>query len=125
MTVEEFIAGAGSREGELVLLDRMIREVAPDLLPFVSDRFLMYGAFRYRYASGREGDSARIIVAPRRAGITLHLACGNGSPVAGTNPGVGCLKIKDLARIDLDALRRELTRAATAHLPQEHPRERE
>lgn len=105
----------------MTLLDRMIREVAPELPCVVSATTLWYGPFRYRYASGRQGETARIIVAPRRTGITVHLACGIGTPLAGTNAGVGCLKIKDLARVDLDALRGELLRAATVPLPQEDP----
>lgn len=119
MTVEELMSSAGDREGELSLLDRMVRETAPDLARKVESTFLAYGPFRYRYATGREGDSARIMISARKGGITLHLACGVGEPVKGANPGVGCLKIRDLAKVDLEALRREIARAATAELSQE------
>lgn len=119
MSPEEFIAEAGEREGELATLDALVREIAPELHRDVQGTFLVYGPFRYRYASGREGDWARIALAPRKGGITVHLACGVGAPVRGANPGVGCLKIRDLAKVDLEALRREIARAAVAPLPQE------
>ena len=121
MTPEEFIASAGPREGEVALLDRMVREIAPNLAPEVVGTMLGYGPYHYRYASGREGDSHRVLLSPRRTGITVHLAAGVYAPVEGANAGVGCLKIRDLARVDLDALKREIERAVKADLPNEAP----
>ena len=120
MSPEEFIRASDSRKEELASLDRMVREIAPDLPRSVQGSFLAYGPFRYRTKSGCEGDWARIGIAPRKAGITVHLACGVGEPVPGTAAGVGCLKIKKLEKVDQEALRREIARAAVSDLPLEY-----
>jgi hypothetical protein len=39
---------------------------------------LGYGRYHYRYASGREGDAARISVASRKGGISLYVNAVDG-----------------------------------------------
>ena len=110
MTFEEFLAGAGGREGELALLDRIVREVGPDLEREVLATSVGYGRF-----SDRKGREAwRVRLAPRRGGVVVHLSEGAVETVAGASRGVGCLRMRDLARVDLDGLRREIARSVGA-----------
>ncbi|ROR72166.1 DUF1801 domain-containing protein [Bogoriella caseilytica] len=70
-----------------------------------------FGTYHYQYASGREGDSIAAGFAPRKAATTIYLMNGVDrytAELAELGPhtlGVGCLYIKDLSAIDLDALR--------------------
>lgn len=109
VTFDEFLAGSGGREGEFALLDRIVREMAPDLDREVLETSVGYGPFTD--LKGRP--SHRVRLAPRRGGVTVHLSEGARVTVAGASPGVGCLKIRDLARVDLDALRREIARSVS------------
>jgi hypothetical protein len=69
-----------------------------------------FGAYRYRYASGREGTSCRVGFSPRKAEQVLYVRAGH--PAQATDlarlgkhrTGKGCLYIKRLSDIDLDAL---------------------
>ncbi len=69
-----------------------------------------FGSYHYRYASGREGDAPAAAFAPRKAATTIYLYDGidaHADLVERVGPhttGVGCLYLKDLARIDLAAL---------------------
>jgi hypothetical protein len=69
-----------------------------------------FGQYHYKYASGREGDSAAAGFAPRKAATTIYLADGIGRydqqlrQFGPHTTGVGCLYIKDLDTIDLSVL---------------------
>jgi hypothetical protein len=56
-------------------LDALIKKSAPKLAPVVQGAMLTYGAFQYRYATGREGTSARLAIACRKSGISLYVNC--------------------------------------------------
>jgi hypothetical protein len=69
-----------------------------------------FGQYHYKYASGREGDAAAIGFAPRKAATTIYLLDGVGahseqlSRLGPHTTGVGCLYVKDLAKVDLGVL---------------------
>jgi hypothetical protein len=69
-----------------------------------------FGEYHYRYASGREGDAPAAGFAPRKAATTIYVMDGvdaHQELLAGLGPhttGVGCIYIKDLEKVDLDAL---------------------
>jgi hypothetical protein len=69
-----------------------------------------FGQYHYKYASGREGDSAAAGFAPRKAATTIYLPDGVGRydeqlrQLGPHTTGVGCLYIKDLDTIDLSVL---------------------
>jgi len=70
-----------------------------------------FGTYHYRYASGHEGDSALASFSPRRQHLAIYLvgefADRHGAALARLGPhqtGKGCLYIKRLADVDLDAL---------------------
>jgi hypothetical protein len=51
----------------------LIRRAAPSLRPFAMGRSVGYGRFRYRYATGREGETALVSLAPRATGLSLYV----------------------------------------------------
>jgi hypothetical protein len=69
-----------------------------------------FGQYHYKYASGREGDSAAAGFAPRKAATVVYLSDGIGRyehqlrHLGPHSTGVGCLYIKDLDTIDLRVL---------------------
>ena len=69
-----------------------------------------FGEYHYRYASGREGDAPAAGFAARKAATTIYLPDGVGGYAAKLerlgphSTGVGCLYIKDLAKVELDVL---------------------
>lgn len=74
-TPEEYIeALAEPRRSEIAALDAFIRKTAPKLSPFIHSGMLAYGPFRYKYASGREGDWFKLGIASNARAISLY-AC--------------------------------------------------
>ena len=69
-----------------------------------------FGSYHYKYESGREGDTAAVSFAPRKAASTVYLVDGVGAhteELARLGPhttGVGCLYLKDVSAVDLDVL---------------------
>lgn len=71
---ERYVAGLTEpRRSQIAELDALIREVRPDLAPFMYGGMLGYGPHHYRYASGREGDTAKVALASRAGSISLHV----------------------------------------------------
>lgn len=74
-----------------------------------------FGSYRYKYASGREGDWPPIAFSPRKKDLTIYAAPGLDhyakelSRLGTFTRGVSCLYVKALADIDLAALERILT----------------
>jgi hypothetical protein len=68
------------------------------------------GTYHYRFPSEREGDAPAAGFSPRKAATTVYLSDGVGQHLAllerlGPHKGgVGCVYLKDLSDIDLDAL---------------------
>ena len=69
-----------------------------------------FGHHHYRYASGREGDTAAVGFSPRKAATTIYLLDGTGryeeqlERLGPHTTGVSCLYVKDLDAIDLGVL---------------------
>ena len=82
-----------------------------------------FGSYHYKYASGREGDAPAAGFSPRKAATSVYLPDGIGTyteqlaRLGEHKTGVGCLYLKDLAKIDLEVLESIITesyRAVTA-----------
>ena len=82
-----------------------------------------FGSYHYKYASGREGDSPAAGFSPRKAAISVYLPDGIGAHaeqlarLGEHKTGVGCLYLKDLAKVDPKVLESIITtsyRAVTA-----------
>lgn len=68
-----------------------------------------FGSYRYKYASGREGESLLIGFSPRKAAMVLYGLLGSGSDamlakLGKHSTGKGCLYIKKLADVDRGVL---------------------
>ncbi|RVT94876.1 DUF1801 domain-containing protein [Sphingomonas crocodyli] len=76
-----------------------------------------FGAYHYRYDSGREGDMCRIGFSPRKGQTTLYIGPGFDDahellePLGKHKTGVGCLYVKRLSDVDAGALEAIVQRA--------------
>jgi hypothetical protein len=70
-----------------------------------------FGAYHYRYATGREGDWPAVGFSPRKQALTMYLSAGfdgYDDLLARLGPhsvGKSCLYVKRLSDVDLDVLR--------------------
>ena len=121
MTRDEYLASldAAARE-EIAALDELIRAEIPSREPVVAHGMLGYGPFHYRYATGREGDSALITLGARKHGVSLYVLCTDegaylaekfAARLGKVSVGKSCIRFRRVADVDLDVLR-ELLREA-------------
>jgi hypothetical protein len=111
---EDYADGlAEPRRGEIAAPDALIRRVAPQLDPVRVGSMLGDGPYHYRYASGREGDSAVLTLASRARHVSLYVQCADdGSYLAEryrerlprASIGKSCVRFTRLADVDLDVL---------------------
>ena len=82
-----------------------------------------FGRYRYKYASGREGDWFLTGFAPRKQSLTLYIMPGFGrygallEKLGKFKTGKSCLYIKKLEDVDLPTLR-ELVALSAKHIAQ-------
>ena len=110
---EELMEGltGGEKEDALALM-RLMAEVTGEAPVMWGGSIVGFGKYRYRYASGHAGESARVGFSPRKQALTLYL----GYSLEGLDHelealgkhkrGKGCLYISRLSDIDESALRR-------------------
>lgn len=85
-----------------------------------------FGAYRYRYDSGREGDMCRTGFSPRKAALSIYIMPGytDHSEILGRlgkhKHGKACLNIGKLEDVNLDVLE-ELIRAGLADMAEKYP----
>jgi hypothetical protein len=106
-----------AQRAELEAIDRAIREAAPSLAATAGGGTLAYGRYRYRYATGREGESAALTLAPRASNLTLYIGAAGVERWADRLPkgacGVGCIRLKRASDIPADVLQ-EIAEWATS-----------
>jgi hypothetical protein len=73
--------------------------------------FLGYGKYRYKYESGREGDTGVVTLASQKLYISLYLGCPddgeflaekNKARLGKVSTGKCCIRFKKLANLNLD-----------------------
>jgi hypothetical protein len=112
------------RDAETLLA--MLAEVSGEPPVVWGDGLVGFGRYRYRYASGREGDWPRIAFSPRKAQSVLYLMDGfDGreellSRLGPHRTGASCLYLKRLADVD-PAVLAELCRASLARMAALYP----
>ena len=85
-----------------------------------------FGSYRYRYASGREGDSMITGFSPRKNALTLYIMAGFSShadllkKLGKFKTGKSCLYIKRLEDVDQNVLA-QLIRASVAYMRKTYP----
>jgi hypothetical protein len=106
---EVFATTPESQRGELEALDRAIRAAAPTLDATTDRGFLGYGRYRYRYATGREGDWFPLSLVARASNLTLYVGAASVEQWADRLPkgacGKSCIRIKKAADLPPDVLR--------------------
>jgi hypothetical protein len=113
-TPAEYIAAVGDkRRPDIAALDALIRKHAPELERVIMDGMLGYGPFRYRYASGREGDACKLSIASNASYISLYCFAADAKGYVAeryvdrlpkASIGKSCVRFKKLAELDEKAL---------------------
>ena len=109
------------RKNAIATLDRLIRKAAPKLKPCMMGRMIGYGPYRYRYASGREGNSAVVALAAQKNYISLYIcSCDEQGYLAEqyrkqlpkADIGKSCVRFKKLEDVDLKTIEQMVKHAA-------------
>jgi hypothetical protein len=122
-SVEEFLESIDDerRRREAFELDALFRRVTGWSPVMWGPSIVGYGAYHYRYESGREGDSLATGFSPRKAKHSIYIMPGYADfgtileRLGKHSKGRSCLYITRLANIDLDVLA-ELIRAGLDEL---------
>ncbi|UWQ20381.1 DUF1801 domain-containing protein [Jannaschia sp. W003] len=125
--VAAFLAAQpGRRAAEGAELDALFREATGFRPRMWGDAIVGYGAYDYRYASGREGTWLATGFSPRKAAISIYVMPGYADfgPILDRlgphRKGVSCLYVTRLDRIDVAVLG-ELIRAGLRDLATHWP----
>lgn len=113
-SVAAFIAAVDSpsRRADAETVCAMMAEISGEPPAMWGPSIIGFGAYHYRYASGREGDALRIGFSPRKANLVLYLTpSAEGwqdllDRLGKAKTSVACLYINKLADVDLAVLRR-------------------
>ena len=120
-SVGAFLDSAGERRPDCERLVEMMSSATGAAPVMWSQGIVGFGAYHYRYESGREGDWFLTGFSPRKKDLTLYIMAGFGrydelmSRLGKYRTGKSCLYIKRLADIDTSVLE-ELVTASVAHM---------
>lgn len=115
-----------TRRADGLALDQLFREITRWAPRMWGPSIVGYGAYHYKYATGREGDFLATGFSPRKANLSIYVMPGyaNFQPILDRlgkhKMGKSCLYINKLADVDLDVLA-ELIRAGLKDLNQKYP----
>lgn len=102
------------RRSEIARIDAFIRATVPDLAPCMTAGMLGYGPFHYRYATGREGDTAKIGLSSRAQYIALYSCAADArgfvaeryrARLPAADIGRSCVRFKRFDDLDRAAVR--------------------
>ena len=119
-SVAEFLAQVPDerRREDAHRLSAMMREITGEPAAMWGTSIVGFGVYHYRYASGHEGDAPLASFSPRSQHLAIYLVGEFGdrhrSALARLGPhktGKGCLYVKRLDDVDLDALRELIDRS--------------
>lgn len=120
---EDYFRQTGERQDDLRAVDNLIQEHAPSLTPFflkAGGTFLGYGPYHYKYASGREGDWAIVLLANQKNHMSLYICVakdGHYLPelykdaLGRVNCGKSCIRFKKLTDLNLASFKTLLKEA--------------
>ena len=126
-SVTEFLNGVPSerrRKDSFAVLELM-KEVTGEEPAMWGTSIVGFGSYRYKYASGREGEWPLVGFSPRKQNLTLYIMSGfDGydallADLGKYRTGKACLYISKLDDVDLWTLR-ELVKQAASHMAQTH-----
>lgn len=122
MRVDAFldsVPDANKRADALMLID-MMRSATGEKPVMWGPSIVGFGSYRYRYESGREGDSPIVGFSPRKAALVLYIVTGfrAAEPLLAKlgkhTTGKSCLYVKRLADVDLSILRQLVDQSVAA-----------
>jgi hypothetical protein len=122
-SVEEFLYSVDNdrkREDSFEILE-MMKEVTGEEPVMYGSSIIGFGSYRYKYASGREGEWFLVGFSPRKQNITLYIMSGfdNYENLLGElgkyKTGKSCLYVNKLDDVDEQVLR-ELVRESVDHM---------
>jgi hypothetical protein len=121
--VQRFLDGIpdAKRRADARALAALMSEVTGEPPVLWGSSIVGFGAYRYRYPSGREGTSPLASFAARTGGLVVYLIGGfedrHGQTLKQLGPhrtGKSCLYVKQLSDVDLDVLRLLIERSIAA-----------
>jgi hypothetical protein len=125
-TPEEYIASLDEpRRSEVARTDALISETVPDLERVIQAGMIGYGPFHYKYASGHEGDTSRIVLASNKQYISIYTCASDAAGyfveryadrLPKAKIGRGCIRFKHLDDLDQGVLREIFRACAGASL---------
>lgn len=116
----------GARRADAIALDGIFRAASGFDPVMWGPSIIGYGRYRYRYESGREGESLATGFSPRKGALTVYIMPGYGDfgeilkDLGPHSAGKSCLYLKRLADVDPEVLAR-LIRAGLADLGRRWP----
>jgi hypothetical protein len=122
-SVEEFLNGVADekRRRDCFAALELMREVTSEEPKMWGANIIGFGTYRYKYASGREGEWPLTALSPRKQNLTLYIMPGFArygelmAKLGRHKTGKSCLYINKLADIDQTVLR-ELVAQSVAHI---------
>jgi len=128
VAVAEFLAQVGhpTRRSDAHRLDAIFREVTGWEPQMWGPSIIGYGAYHYRYETGREGDMCATGFSPRKSNLVVYIMPGYAdfsatlAHLGKHKLGKSCLYINKLADVD-EAVLKELIRAGLDHLGKTYP----
>jgi hypothetical protein len=122
-SVEDFLNAVESetkRQDSFNILELMRQETGDEPIMW-GDSIVGFGTYKYKYASGREGEWPVTGFSPRKQNLTLYIMSGFEEyddllkKLGKHSTGKSCLYIKKLEDIDQDVLR-ELVNKSVEHM---------
>ena len=115
--VGAFLAGIADeqRRRDAISLAGLMREVTGQPAVLWGSAIVGFGAFHYRYPTGREGDAPAVAFSPRKAQTVLYLSGGMEQyadlldRLGPHTTGKACLYVKRVDQADATALREIIT----------------
>ncbi len=127
-SVELFLNSVESdnKRTDSFMILKMMSEVTGSEPKMWGDSIIGFGKYRYRYASGRQGEWFLVGFSPRKRNLTLYIMSGFDGydslldELGKFTTGKSCLYINKLEDIDLDTLR-ELVKRSVDHMIETNP----
>jgi hypothetical protein len=105
---------------------KLMREVTGSEPQMWGDSIVGFGNYKYRYASGRQGEWFLVGFSPRKRNLTLYIMSGFDGydgllgELGKYTTGKSCLYINKLEDVNLDTLR-ELVKRSVDHMIESNP----
>jgi len=122
-SVEDFLNGVADqtkRQDSFTILELMKQETGSEPIMW-GDSIIGFGIYRYKYASGRQGEWFLTGFSPRVQNLTLYIMSGFDeyddllNKLGKHSTGKSCLYVKKLQDIDLEVLK-ELIGKSVEHM---------